>query len=128
MRWLVPLMLLALVMLVSALLLARSPGLFFPFQAGPQSTVSATAWESGSYTGEIQNGIPHGVGTITWPDGTTYTGEWREGKMEGGGEITWPSGATYEGDWHQGMMHGTGTLIQPGGEVLQGTWEYGRLQ
>lgn len=85
-------------------------------------------WQGGRYSGETLDGIPHGRGTIVWPDGTVYRGQWEGGRMEGEGEISWPSGAAYRGQWRDGRKHGAGTIFLPGGEALQGTWEHGRLQ
>jgi hypothetical protein len=85
-------------------------------------------WQGGRYSGEKLGGMPHGQGTIVWPDGTVYRGQWKGGRMEGEGEISWPSGAGYRGSWRDGRKHGAGTIILPGGEALQGTWEHGRLQ
>jgi len=36
------------------------------------------------YVGELQNGKPHGKGSITYENGEIYEGEWKEGnKMRG---------------------------------------------
>ena len=47
----------------------------------------------GSYTGEVSNGVPHGHGTYTSPDGATYVGEFMNDKAHGQGTYTWPDGA-----------------------------------
>jgi len=125
------------VMLILAILLI---GRFFalpeparelrPVDGGPSPGQMETidSWQGGRYTGETLDGIPHGHGTIVWPDGTVYRGQWEGGRMEGEGEINWPSGAGYRGQWRDGRMHGTGTIVLPGGEALRGTWEHGQLQ
>jgi len=127
-KWYLPVLLLVLV---------SAAGLFtlrpFPFAlTGVLSTDSPTPFlpdnrQYENYTGEKQSGLPHGDGTIIFPDGTIYSGEWRKGTMEGEGEIQWPSGTRYNGHWKDGMMHGSGTLYLPDGKVINGTWEYGEL-
>ena len=38
-------------------------------------------WVDGStYTGEWQNGLPNGQGTMTYADGTKASGKWKDGK------------------------------------------------
>jgi len=37
------------------------------------------------YKGDIENGKPHGLGTIRFPDGAKYSGEWKNGKADGQG-------------------------------------------
>ena len=56
------------------------------------------------YVGEIEKGLPHGMGTITfgkgkWKRGKKYVGEWKDGKPNGQGTETWSNGKKYEGEW-----------------------------
>ena len=44
----------------------------------------------GEYVGEVEDGIPNGQGTHTWPDGKKYVGEWKEGKSHGQGILSLP--------------------------------------
>jgi hypothetical protein len=37
------------------------------------------------FVGEIKNGVPNGLGTTTYPDGSKYEGEWKEGQENGQG-------------------------------------------
>ncbi len=120
--------LLSLAILLMAVLVGVPGNIPFTDTPLPARTTSGTSWEGGIYTGETQGGMPHGHGTIIWPDGTVYTGQWQRGTMEGEGEIKWPSGAQFEGFWKEGLKHGRGKLTLPVGEVLQGYWEYDRLQ
>jgi len=32
------------------------------------------------YTGELENGLPHGEGTMVFPDGRKYAGQFKNGK------------------------------------------------
>ena len=36
------------------------------------------------YVGEIENGVPYGQGTYTYPDGRKYVGEYKDGKTWNG--------------------------------------------
>ena len=36
------------------------------------------------YVGELRNGVPHGEGTLTSPDGEKYVGEFKDGKRWSG--------------------------------------------
>jgi hypothetical protein len=33
------------------------------------------------YNGRMRNGLPHGQGTMTFPNGTTFAGEFEDGKL-----------------------------------------------
>ncbi|MEW5922004.1 MAG: hypothetical protein AB1796_13885 [Bacillota bacterium] len=131
-KWSLHLLLLTALLAVTGLFAAH----YVPFALkGPppadsiaQQLLPADKQQDGSYTGGEKAGIPHGYGTIVWPDGTVYQGEWHEGQMEGEGEIRWPSGSRYVGRWQEGMMHGPGTIYLPGGAAISGNWQYGRLQ
>jgi hypothetical protein len=35
------------------------------------------------YTGELENGLPHGRGMMTFPDSRKYVGEFKAGKFIG---------------------------------------------
>ena len=51
------------------------------------------------YKGEVENGVPNGLGIDTSPDGSKYVGEWKDGKIHGQGTLTLPDGQKYVGDW-----------------------------
>ena len=40
-------------------------------------------WNGADYAGEVSDGVPHGHGTLTHPDGGEYTGEFRSGYCQG---------------------------------------------
>ena len=52
-----------------------------------------------NYTGEVCDGVPHGQGTVTFPDGSMYFGEYRKGKHHGQGTLTSSDGSKYVGEW-----------------------------
>ena len=43
-------------------------------------------WKSGTYTGEVSNGVADGQGTWTHPNGEKYVGEFKDGKPWNGTE------------------------------------------
>ena len=43
------------------------------------------------YTGEFQDGVRHGHGTILWNDNVEYCGEFKNGVMFGEGKVTYPT-------------------------------------
>lgn len=46
--------------------------------------------------------LPDGQGTMTWPDGKTYTGTLRDGIPHGFGKMTQPNGTISDGWWQNG--------------------------
>jgi hypothetical protein len=54
------------------------------------------------YVGEIENGVPYGQGTYTYPDGRKYVGEFKDGKRNGKGSYTYPNGRKYVGEFKGG--------------------------
>jgi len=78
------------------------------------------------YVGELQNGKPHGKGSITYENGEIYEGEWKEGLKEGKGTLTSPDGGKYEGEWKNDKMEGQGTYTWPNGNKYEGEWKDGK--
>ena len=42
-------------------------------------------YRGGTYIGEVVDGLPHGQGTWTYPNGNKYVGEYKNGKKNGKG-------------------------------------------
>ena len=59
----------------------------------------------GVYQGTFRNGLQHGTGTYTLPNGYTYTGDWVDGEIRGEGKATFPNGAIYEGSFKKGHIY-----------------------
>ena len=68
---------------------------------GCDSAEESIEFEDGTYVGEVKDGLPHGQGTLTWPDGTEYVGEFQDD-----------------------LFHGQGTMTRSDGSVQTGRWEY----
>lgn len=65
---------------------------------------------TGTYTGWMVRGVPHGEGTLTSANGDVYTGNWVNGVKHGKGTMKWANGDVYTGDWENNYMQGTGEL------------------
>ena len=85
----------------------------------------------GVYIGEVQNGKPHGRGTINYHlalDKAKYEGEWRDGEFHGKGILIYANGDQYEGEWQNGVFHGEGIFKRGDGrEIARGKWQFGYL-
>ncbi len=64
---------------------------------------------SGKYTGECKKGLAHGQGTSQGID--LYTGSFRFGLPQGIGTYTWADGSRFEGHWSKGMKDGGGKMV-----------------
>ena len=55
----------------------------------------------GTYTGEVQNGVPHGYGVFVTKNSSGvywhYLGEWENGEMSGNGGQYWDNGQSHVG-------------------------------
>lgn len=93
-----------------------------------------TLENGGYYDGEIQNGLPHGLGKLYTPSShynpsTVYIGEFDEARKQGlGWEWTseWKKGeeTTYIGQWREDKKEGRGILRNAFGDtVYDGEWK-----
>ena len=76
------------------------------------------------YKGDIENGVPNGLGVVIHPDGGKYEGEFKDGKNHGQGTFTsfW---VIYEGEFKDGKIHqGTETFLN--GEKYVGEFKDGK--
>ena len=79
-----------------------------------------------TYVGEIEKGKPHGIGTLTYKDGSKYEGGWKNGVVHGQGISNMSFGYRYEGEYKNGFRDGQGTLTYPDGRKYVGGWKDGR--
>ena len=81
------------------------------------------------YVGEIEKGLPHGMGTITFgkgkSEGQKYIGEWKDGKYSQG-TYTWSDGRKYVGDFKNWKKHGQGTFTWSDGRKYVGEYKDGK--
>ena len=61
------------------------------------------------YKGEVENGVPNGLGFLIFPNGDKYVGEWKDGKPNGQGTLNMSNGNKYVGEYKDGKTwNGTG--------------------
>ena len=82
----------------------------------------------GKYDGEIENGLPNGQGTFTFPNSTQiYVGTLKDGLREGKGTYTWSDGGKYEGEYRNNRRNGKGKRTTPDGSIGEGEFHDGDL-
>jgi len=96
----------------------NSGGKFTWFQTSKNLT-------NGKYEGDIENGIPNGMGKVIFNNGDMYEGEWIDGQLNGQGIFISNGGGKYEGEWMSGKYHGTGTLTFAEGNKKVGKFKNG---
>ena len=69
------------------------------------------------YTGEVENGVPNGLGFLIDPDGIKYVGEWIHRWKNGQGTFTWSDGGEYVGSWKNGTRW-NGTFYDKNGNII----------
>ena len=78
----------------------------------------------GVYSGEMLFGLPHGQGSVIYPNGDTYSGHWSIGKYSNHGKYRCREGTTwgdeYAGEYRDGMYHGMGIYKHSHGGVYNG--------
>jgi hypothetical protein len=84
--------------------------------------------DGSKYTGQLKDGVFHGIGIRVWEDGTIYSGDWKKGVIQGHGRIIYPSGVEYIGSWNKGVKSGRGTLFRKNGTMFTGDWEDGLVR
>lgn len=86
-------------------------------------------YEDGSvYSGELNNFMKHGKGTLTFSDGSSYSGEFKYGKYDGQGELKGTNGEGYSGGYSEGKYNGMGRLVFSDGAVYEGEFEEGDFE
>ncbi|MDP6432534.1 MAG: cytoplasmic protein [SAR324 cluster bacterium] len=80
------------------------------------------------YKGDVENGVPNGLGILILPNGNKYVGGWKDGRWNGQGTFTTSNGSKYEGEW----KNGPGTHTYPDGSKYEGEykddWEWNGTQ
>ncbi len=81
-----------------------------------------------NYKGTVQNGKPHGKGTMLWRNGEKYFGSWENGKRSGYGIYTFSDTSPadrYEGHWANDEFSGQGSLFWRDGSNYIGQFTSG---
>lgn len=71
------------------------------------------------YQGVFQNGLYHGQGILTFPNGRSYTGSFDNHEFHGQGELTGDDGIKYSGNWTKGVLK-VGKITYHDGTYYQG--------
>lgn len=71
------------------------------------------------YNGEVLNGLRHGYGTYSSPDGVKYEGNWKNGLKSGSGVLI-KGNLKYEGEWRDGYMEGNGKITWESWNIYEG--------
>src|SRR6056297_1064558 len=83
--------------------------------------------DGGIYEGTFRNGLQHGTGTYTLPNGYEYSGEWVDGEIRGQGVARFPNGSVYEGQFAKGKPEGVGKIVFADGGTYEGEWSDGKI-
>ena len=80
----------------------------------PNGAIHTGKWHYGFptalYEGDLLDGLPHGHGSLTTPDGDRYEGQWEGGLPHGRGKRQWTDGSSFEGEWERRSPHGHGRM------------------
>jgi len=82
-----------------------------------------------TYAGEMDGqGQRHGLGVVSWIDGSRYAGEWVADRPSGHGVQTYPDGSFYEGEFLDEQRQGAGSFTPADGNIRYcGEWAAGEL-
>ena len=75
------------------------------------------------YQGEVENGVPNGLGVLIYPDGGKYIGSWKNGEKYGHGTFTYSYGSKYVGSWENDERNGQGIMVFPDGSRYEGEYK-----
>lgn len=75
-----------------------------------QKGFGTETWKDGNYSGEYNDGVKSGIGTLTLNDISKYEGEFRDNHIEGVGKMIFKDGRAYMGNWKNNKMSGYGIM------------------
>ncbi|MBC8411997.1 MAG: SEL1-like repeat protein [Rhodobacteraceae bacterium] len=76
--------------------------------------------DGNKYVGELNNGKPHGKGTMSYTDGNKYVGEWKNGELHGKGTYYSPEGFRFVSEFRNDEPYGQFTVYIPDGTIIVG--------
>ena len=77
-------------------------------------------YQDGIYSGDLDNNIPHGYGTLEYANGDVYAGQWVSGERSGEGTMTYSDGTVYTGEFTDDEATGYGTFTFANGNSYTG--------
>ncbi|KAK9540865.1 hypothetical protein VZT92_003286 [Zoarces viviparus] len=82
-------------------------------------------WKEGKADPLTLTRLRHGLGQLTFSDGTCYTGQFENGLFSGCGVLVFPDGSRYEGEFVQGKFQGAGVFARFDGMRFEGEFKSG---
>lgn len=84
--------------------------------------VAGLLFHGATYSGYVnEDRQPDGKGTMTYSDGSEYTGDWENGIRQGKGTMKYSNG-TYDGEWENDKKNGEGTYVWNDGKTYEGAY------
>jgi len=77
------------------------------------------------FVGELFHESEHGLGTMTWVDGTKYKGDFYDGFTHGFGHEIYRDSTSYKGQFSKNLRSGLGVFSSTNGEQFSGEWAQG---
>ena len=75
------------------------------------------------YQGQVKDGKPNGLGSLTYPDGSKYIGEYKDGEKHGIGTLTYSDGTKFVGVFKDdNFWNGTGYNNKNGEIFVRYVW------
>ena len=78
---------------------------FIKLKFNPPTYEGELKFSSSTYKGELKNGKAHGLGTMTFSDGTKYVGQFKKNIIHGNGKYTDQDGNIISGKWTHGKFY-----------------------
>ena len=97
---------------------------------GKPNGMGVAKYKSGNairYVGSFLNGMYNGKGTMFFNNGAFLTGEWKNGKLNGKGSFLTDAGVLYIGDFVNGVKHGKGILFYKDNGMIMGNFSNDQL-
>ncbi len=92
---------------------------------GKPNGMGVAKYKSGNtvrYVGSFLNGMYNGKGTMFFKDGIFLTGEWKNGKLNGKGSFLSETGILYIGEFVNGVKQGKGILFYKDNGMMVGNF------
>jgi len=83
-----------------------------------RDTAQVLTFLNARYDGPALNRLPHGVGTLTWPDGQVYQGVFEHGVPTNRARFFFTNGHIFRGLFSKGRPESPGVLMAPDGRIL----------
>ena len=87
--------------------------------------------DGSKFSGEMEQGVPHGYGRKEFENGDAYEGQFNKGMGHGHGTFRMKSDSIidrYTGMWASDKWDGFGTLVLKDGSRINGKWKKNRLE